>query len=138
MDRVTVRELLDGKGKHQFSYVQITSADQAAGIDMIGTGFVAARQEFPKAAPYTHFHFGLPFGAHASATEALRDAFRAMQAGADSIYCAMSPQVVEVLAGEGVPVIAHIGLVPPKSTWVGGYVAVGKTAEQATQVFNQV
>ena len=40
----------------------------------------------------------------------------AMEAGAQSIYCAMSAQVIEVLAREGIPVIAHAGLVPPKAT----------------------
>lgn len=48
----------------------------------------------------------------------------------------MSPQVVEVLAREGIPVIAHVGLVPPKATWVGGMRAVGRSAAQAAQVFH--
>ncbi|MGB1010813.1 MAG: 3-methyl-2-oxobutanoate hydroxymethyltransferase, partial [Thiolinea sp.] len=60
---------------------------------------------------------------------------QAMEAGAQSIYCGMSPQIVEVLAREGVPVIAHVGLVPPKATWVGGMRAVGRTAQQAAQVY---
>ncbi len=62
---------------------------------------------------------------------------QAMEAGAESIYCAMSPQVVEVLAREGIPVIAHVGLVPPKATWVGGMRAVGRSAAQAAQVFHK-
>ena len=36
----------------------------------------------------------------AQAEEALREAMQAMEAGAESIYCGMSPQVVEVLARE--------------------------------------
>ena len=47
----------------------------------------------------------------------------------------MSPHVVETLAREGVPVIAHVGLVPPKATWAGGMRAVGRTADQALQVY---
>ena len=62
---------------------------------------------------------------------------QAMEAGADSIYCAMSPRVVEVLAREGVPVIAHVGLAPPKATWVGGMRAVGGTPQQALQVYRE-
>ncbi len=62
---------------------------------------------------------------------------RAMEAGADSIYCAMSPRIVEVPAREDVPVIAHVGLVPPKATWVGGKRAVGRTPEQALQVYRE-
>jgi 3-methyl-2-oxobutanoate hydroxymethyltransferase len=50
----------------------------------------------------------------------------------------MSPAIIEVLAREGVPVICHVGLVPPKSTWTGGFRAVGKTTEQAKMIWRQV
>jgi 3-methyl-2-oxobutanoate hydroxymethyltransferase len=62
----------------------------------------------------------------------------AMQAGAQSVYCGMSPAIVEVLAREGVPVICHIGLVPPKATWTGGFRAVGKTLAQAKMLWDHV
>ena len=67
----------------------------------------------------------------------MRDAFKAMECGATSIYCAMSPRFIEELARECIPVIAHVGLVPPKATWVGGMKAVGKTAEQANKVWTE-
>jgi 3-methyl-2-oxobutanoate hydroxymethyltransferase len=104
-------------------------------MDMVGTGFRSETRDFAGLIPETHFQFGLAWGKHASAEEALREAMQAMEAGAESIYCGMSPQVVEVLAREGVPVIAHVGLVPPKATWVGGMRAVGRTSTQATEVF---
>lgn len=53
----------------------------------------------------------------------------AMTAGGQSVYCAMSPQIVEVLAREGVLVICHLGLASPKATWTGGFRAVGKSLE---------
>ena len=113
-------------------------AASEAGMDMIGTAFTPERAHFAKAVPDAHFQFGMPWGKHASATEVLRDAMAAMNAGAQSVYCGMSPHVVEVLAREGVPVICHVGLVPPKATWTGGYRAVGKTLEQAKLVWQQV
>ena len=61
---------------------------------------------------------------------------QAINHGAQSIYCPMSPQVVEVLAREGVPVIAHAGLIPPKITLTGGYRAVGKSLEEAKAVWD--
>lgn len=67
-----------------------------------------------------------------------RDAMTAMQAGAQSTYCAMSPKVIEVLAREGIPVICHVGLVPPKTTWTGDYKAMGKSADQALAVWQAV
>jgi 3-methyl-2-oxobutanoate hydroxymethyltransferase len=139
MAKLTVKELLDLKGQRQISFVQVARAQEAiaalaAGMDMVGTGFRPQTCDFARLVPETHFQFGLAWGKHACAEEALREA---MEAGAESIYCGMSPQVVEVLAREGVPVIAHAGLVPPKATWVGGMRAVGRSAEQAEMVFRE-
>jgi 3-methyl-2-oxobutanoate hydroxymethyltransferase len=46
--------------------------------------------------------------------------------------------IVEALAREGVPVICHVGLIPPKATWTGSFRAVGKTAQQAKMVWQDV
>lgn len=140
---LTVMDLRALKGVRQISYVQAALEEEAvaasaAGMDMIGTAFIPERAHFAKAVPGTHFQFGLPWGKHANATEALRDAMAAMQAGAQSVYCGLSPAIVEVLAREGVPVICHVGLVPPKATWTGGFRAVGKTSDQARMVWQQV
>lgn len=143
MAALTIKDLLEDKGKRQLAYVQVAREEEAiaaseAGMDMIGTAFVPERAHFAKAVPSSHFQFGMPWGKHANATEVLRDAMAAMQAGAQSVYCGMSAQVIEVLAREGVPVICHVGLVPPKATWTGGYRAVGRTLEQARMVWQQV
>ena len=143
MTALTVKDLLDAKGKRQLAYVQVAREEEAiaasdAGMDMIGTAFIPERAHFAKSVPNSHFQFGMPWGKHADATEVLRDAMAAMQAGAQSVYCGMSPHIVEVLAREGVPVICHVGLVPPKATWTGGYRAVGRTLDQAMMVWQQV
>ncbi len=143
MVALTVKDLLEAKGKRPLAYVQVAREEEAvaasdAGMDMIGTAFIPERAHFARAVPHSHFQFGMPWGKHAHATEVLRDAMAAMQAGAQSVYCGMSPTVVEVLAREGVPVICHVGLVPPKATWTGGYRAVGRTLEQARMLWRQV
>ena len=140
---LTVMDLRALKGVRQISYVQVAREEEAlaaseAGMDMIGTAFVPERAHFAKAVPGTHFQFGLPWGKHANLTETLRDAMAAMQAGAQSVYCGLSPHIVEGLAREGVPVICHVGLVPPKATWTGGYRAVGKTQDQARTLWSEV
>jgi len=140
MAKLSVKELLELKGVRQIAFVQVARAQEAiaastAGMDLVGTGFRPETRDFASLVPDTHFQFGLTWGKHASAEEALREAMQAMEAGGESIYCGMSPQIVEVLAREGVPVIAHVGLVPPKATWVGGMRAVGRTSAQATEVF---
>ena len=66
-----------------------------------------------------------------TADDVLRAAFQAMADGADSIYTARGPHVVEMLAREGIPVMCHLGLVPRRSTWNGGLRAIGKTADEA-------
>ena len=138
---LTVKDIRDLKGQRKICFVQVTRPEEAlaaaeAGMDMVGTAFIPERRNFPKLIPDTHFQFGLPWGKHANVDEALRDAMAAMEAGAQSVYCGMSPTIVEGLAREGVPVIAHVGLVPPKATWVGGMRAVGKDPEQARMVYN--
>lgn len=138
--KLTVKDLLELKGQRQIAFVQVAREEEAiaaseAGMDMIGTGYRDETRHFASLVPDSHFQFGLKWGKHASAETALLEAMQAMEAGAQSIYCGMSPQIVEVLAREGIPVIAHVGLVPPKATWVGGMRAVGRTAEQAKQVF---
>jgi 3-methyl-2-oxobutanoate hydroxymethyltransferase len=59
-----------------------------------------------------------------------------LKAGADAIYCSASLKTVKRLADEGVPVIGHVGLVPSKAGWTGGFKAVGKTAETAFAVYD--
>ena len=143
MTALTVKDLLEAKGKRQLAYVQVAREEEAiaaseAGMDIIGTAFTPERAHFAKVVPNSHFQFGMPWGKYADATEVLRDAMAAMQVGAQSVYCGMSPHIVEVLAREGVPVISHVGLVPPKATWTGGFRAVGRTLSQAKMVWQQV
>ena len=138
---LTVFDLKNLKGKRTVKFVQVDTLDQAiaakeAGIEMIGTGYSQSKSHFPSSLKGVHFQFGLQWGEHTNADEALRSAMQAMNQGAQSIYCPMSPQVIEVLAREGVPVIAHAGLIPPKITLTGGYRAVGKSLKEAKDVWN--
>jgi 3-methyl-2-oxobutanoate hydroxymethyltransferase len=42
------------------------------------------------------------------------------------------------MAREKIPVVGHVGYVPYRSTWFGGTRAVGKTADEALQVYRDV
>ena len=135
---LTVFDLKKLKGKRTIKFVQVDTLEQAiaakeAGIEMIGTGYTESKAHFPSVLEGVHFQFGLQWGQHSNADEALKSAMHAMNDGAQSIYCPMSPQVVEVLAREGIPVIAHAGLIPPKITLTGGYRSVGRSLEEAKQ-----
>ena len=43
-----------------------------------------------------------------------------------------------MLAKEFLPVVGHVGLVPSRATWTGGFKAVGKTAVEALELFKQI
>jgi len=44
---------------------------------------------------------------------------------------------VEHLTREFIPVVGHVGLVPSRVTWTGGFKAVGKTAESALALYEE-
>ena len=80
---------------------------------------------------------GLEYGQYVSAEDYLRAAFAAIRAGGDAVWCAASLQTIRRLRDEGVPVCGHVGLIPPKRTWTGGFKAVGKTLDTALLVWRQ-
>ena len=142
MPKLTVFDLQQRVEQRQLTYVQVTSANQAiaaeeAGIDMIGTAYSRDTRNIPATAPETHFKFGLKYGQYSTQKALLAAAFQAMEDGADSVYTAQSLKYVSRLAEEGIPVFGHIGLVPPLVGWTGGFRAVGKTADQAIEMFRQ-
>jgi len=128
------------KGKRQLCELNVQSTEhataaQAAGIEMIVSGDRAAFPERRAAAPDTHFCFGLVYGGPVTRDEAKRAAFDALNAGADSIYCAMHFDVVEALAWEGVPVVGHMGLVPQRAR-LTGFRAFGRTVDEARNLMD--
>ena len=144
--RLTVKEFLDSKGKRQLSVlfvhnVEEASAAEEAGIDMIIAAYDIPQYgihatlndvvEMRKAAPNCFFQ--LTF---ASETELIRGAYKLMALDIDCVYCANSVNWIKAMRRENIPVIGHVGLVPSKSTWLGGFRAVGKTSREALKVLN--
>ncbi len=130
------------KGRRQLTELNVTGPDQAraaeaAGIDIVVSGRTEQRAAIRAAAPGTHFCFGLIYGHHVNTDEALRAAFDALAAGADSIYCCLSPGIIEGLAREGVPVVGHAGLVPQKAR-LTGFRAFGKTLSEAQRIWSDI
>ena len=106
------------------------AACEAAGIDVLN----ASDADLPAVragAPETFTIADLPMTAHRTADDILRAAVTAGEAGADAVYTPRSLHVVEMLAGEGLAVQGHLGLVPRLSTQRGGLRIVGKTANEA-------
>jgi len=72
---------------------------------------------------------------YATPDDILRASIECLTSGADMVYTARGYDIVEMLANEGIPVQVHIGLMPSRSIWNGGLRALGKTAEEALEIF---
>jgi len=74
---LTVFDLKKLKGERTIKFVQVDTLEQAiaakeAGIEMIGTGYTESKSHFPTALEGVHFQFGLQWGQHSNADEALK------------------------------------------------------------------
>lgn len=142
-NRKTVADLRALRGKRQLTMLFVDTPEEAAaaneaGIDVlsiIAPVWTAAMRE---AAGDCFVQVGLLYGDLCTYEDYLRAAHRAIQTGADAVYCAASVEIVRRLSAEGIPVISHVGLIPSKATWTGGFKAVGKTAQSAMAVYELV
>jgi 3-methyl-2-oxobutanoate hydroxymethyltransferase len=140
--RPTVADLLAMKGKQQLSMLRVESLEEAeaaqkAGIDLLSVPPTLLGPAFREAVPTCFAFPGLEYGDYVSAEEYLRAAFSALRAGGDAVWCAASLAIIRRLREEGIPVCGHVGLIPDKRTWTGGFKAVGRTLETALLVWRQ-
>lgn len=141
--RPTVADLQAMKGKRQLTMLRVVTLEESeaaeqAGIDLVSVPPELLGPAFREAAPTVFAFPGLEYGDFVTAEDYLRGAFRAMKAGGDAVYCAAGLSTVRRLREEGIPVCGHVGLIPSKATWTGGFRAVGKTAESALEIWRQV
>jgi len=144
--KYTVHDLRQLKGRRCLTHIHVKSpeeaaAAEAAGVDLMSCSFDSpeAQARLPRlveAAPNSFLSAATPHGM-ASGEEAIRVGFRALELGASSVYCSASPFIIEAMAREGLPVVGHLGLVPRHVTWTG-WRAIGKTADEARQLFTRM
>jgi 3-methyl-2-oxobutanoate hydroxymethyltransferase len=142
-NRMTVADLRALKGKRQLTMLFVDTLDEAAaacaaGIDMLSIIDPVWTPEMREAAGDCFVQVGLLYGQLATYEDYLRAAHSAVMRGGDCCYCAASIDTITRLAAEGIPVISHVGLIPSKATWTGGFKAVGKTTQSALSVYNHV
>jgi 3-methyl-2-oxobutanoate hydroxymethyltransferase len=142
-NRKTVGDLRALKGKRQLTMLFVDSVEEAAAANAAGIDVLSIIQpiwtpEMRAAAGDCFVQVGLLFGDLCTTEDYLRAAHAAIKLGGDAVYCAASLEIIARLAAEGIPVISHVGLIPSKATWTGGFKAVGKTADSALQVFEDV
>ncbi len=135
----TAADLRALKGVRKLTQTTANTEEEAAaaaeaGIDLVMGNAVNA-EAVRRGAPSHFYTAAIPMPDHPTEKDVLEAAFLAMKRGADSVYTARGPHIVEILAREQIPVMCHLGLVPRRSTWNGGLRAIGKTADEAMELW---
>jgi 3-methyl-2-oxobutanoate hydroxymethyltransferase len=136
--RVTVYDLLSRKGTKKWLQLHVDSGAEAAAAAEAGIVVLSCEPDHTlepirAAAPHAFISAGMPHGSVSSPEEVIREGFTILKRGADAVYCSHSPQFIEAMAREGIPVTGHVGLVPNRAAWTN-YRAIGKTADEALRV----
>ena len=140
--RISVYDLWSQKGKKKWAQTHIDTDIEAEAAFKAGIEIISCEPDhyFPKVRQVASGAFlsvGLKHGTVSSEQEAVKRGFEILEMGGDAVYCSHSVKWIEAMAKEGIPVTAHVGLVPNRATWTN-YRAVGKTAEEALKVFQDV
>lgn len=142
--RPTVADLRAMKGKRQLTMLRVMTLEEAEAAERAGVDIVSVPPslvldpQYRDAAPSLFTMPGENFFEIGTADDFVRWAFRMLKADADAVYCSAGYATIRRMADEAVPVIGHVGLIPSRRTWTGGFVAVGKTADSAMQIMEAV
>jgi len=140
----TVADLRARKGKGQLTMLRVSTLEEAAAAEAAGIDVVslppalATDPAYRQVAPTLFSMTGVDHREAGTRDDYLRFAGRMLMAGADAIYCSASLATVRYLADEHIPVVGHVGLVPSRATWTGGFRAVAKTADAAMALYEEV
>jgi len=140
----TIADLRALKGERQLTMLRYFSLDEAAAAEAAGIDIASVPPEVlfhPKyrdVAPTIFSMTGLTHLEAGTPDDYLRWCGEGIERGADALYCSGSLKTVEFLANEHIPIVGHVGLVPARSTWTGGVRAVGKTADEAFDLYREV
>jgi 3-methyl-2-oxobutanoate hydroxymethyltransferase len=146
-NRPTVADIRAMKARGQkISMLYVTTLEEAAaaaaaGIDMLSIEGRFFSPDMREAAGNCFVQVGLPYGPFGNLVtgeDYLRAAYHFTALGGDCFYCAASLDIQKLLCDNGVPIVAHVGLIPSQCTWTGGFKAVGKTASSAKAVWDHV
>ncbi|MCO6050120.1 3-methyl-2-oxobutanoate hydroxymethyltransferase [Mesorhizobium sp. RP14(2022)] len=142
--RPTIADLRAIKGKKQLTMLRVMTLEEAEAAERAGIDIVSIPPDllldpqYRDAAPSLFSMPGENFFEIGTADDFVRWAFRMLKASADAVYCSASVATIKRMADESVPVIGHVGLIPSRRTWTGGWKAVGKTAESAVEILQAV
>jgi 3-methyl-2-oxobutanoate hydroxymethyltransferase len=139
--RHTVASLRAGRGQ-PYAMLRVETRDEAAAAEAAGVELLSVPPamvldpRFREVAPGAFIFPGDNFYEIGGPDDFLRWAMPLIKHGADGVYCSGSLATVRLLADHAVPVCGHVGLIPSKRTWTGGFRAVGKTLDQAKWIWD--
>jgi 3-methyl-2-oxobutanoate hydroxymethyltransferase len=139
----TIASLRAARGKHKYAMLRVETLEEAAAAEAAGVEMFSVPpamimdRRFREVAPNAFAFPGDNFYEIGGTDDFLRWAFPLVKHGADAVYCSGSLGTVKALADHAIPVCGHVGLIPSKRTWTGGFKAVGKTLDSAKRVWEQ-
>lgn len=142
--RPTIADLREMRGKRQLTMLRVVTLEEAEAAERAGIDIVSIPPDllldpqYRDAAPSLFSMPGDNFYEIGTGDDFVRWAFRLYKASADAVYCSASYDTIRRMADEAIPVIGHVGLIPSRRTWTGGWKAVGKTAESAVEILSAV
>ena len=137
--KLTVYDYLKCKGKRQLSVLFVHNVEEARAAEEAGIDMICTSHDAPQFGVYTTFEdlkrireaapscFMQSGGAVAVASEyeAMKLSHKYMNIGADVIYGGnWSNKWEKALRAENIPINSHVGLIPGKATWIGGYLSL--------------
>lgn len=140
----TVLDLRALKGRGQLTMLRVFTLDEAtaaeeAGIDVVSVPpELVSHPDYRRVAPSLFSMTGMDHRSAGTREDYLRFAGKMMVAGADAIYSSGSLATIRFLTDEHIPVVGHVGLVPSRHTFTGGFKAVAKTAAGAQALLDEV
>ena len=140
----TIKDLQDIKGKKKLTQILVSDALEAKAAEEADIDLILAKPDenvplIRKAAPKTFMTVSIPFIKYSSKEDIVKKALELIEYGADSIHCgSWNLNFMKYLNEFKIPFQGHAGLVPRRSTWIGGVRAFGKTVDEATQLLKDI
>ena len=147
--KLTVYDYLQSKGKRQLSAMAVNTVEEALAAEEAGIDMICTAHDLPEFGVFTTFDdlkrireaapsCFMQIAAIApcgDVSDALKMSHRYMEIGGDCIYGGTwSCDWIRELRVSNIPINSHVGLIPAKATWIGGFRAIGKTADEAIGV----
>ncbi|MEC9319264.1 MAG: 3-methyl-2-oxobutanoate hydroxymethyltransferase [Pseudomonadota bacterium] len=129
VDCILVGDSLGNVVQGRSSTVPVTMTDMTYHTECVRRG-----------APDAFIMSDLPFMSYGTLTDTLKNAAQLMQAGANMVKLEGGDWLVDsvkALTQRGIPVCAHLGLIPQSVNVLGGYRVQGKQEAQAVQLIEQ-